>query len=210
MRRQILIVGLAFSALIISAGLAEENTYSQEGDRLALALNWHDGSVVADIGAGRGELTLIAARQVGATGRVYATELDPQKLALLKTLAEKGTNIFPIQAGVSQTNLPPDCCDSIFMRLVYHHFTKPAEIDASLFRSLKPGGLLAVIDTEPPPGTKRVEGVPENRIGHGVPQKVLIDELMEAGFKVVSASTNWPPRNAFHPIYIVIFRKPSL
>jgi predicted methyltransferase len=55
--------------------------------------------------------------------------------------------------GETGTNLPEGCCDSIVMRLVYHHLTKPAEIDASLFRSLKPGGLLAVIDEEPPPGS---------------------------------------------------------
>ena len=90
------------------------------------------------------------------------------------------------------------------MRLVYHHLTKPAEIDASLFRSLKPGGLLAVIDEEPPPGSTRVEGVPENRGGHGVPQKVLIEEVTSAGFQVVKAEDGWPDKD-----YCVVFRKPS-
>jgi predicted methyltransferase len=120
----------------------------------------------------------------------------------------KEKNITALQASTTDTNIPPDCCDSIFMRLGYHHLTKPVEIDASLFRSLKPGGLLAVIDMEPRAGTKRVEDVPENRVGDGVPQKVLIDELTAVGFQIVSASNNWPARDAFHPIYIVIFRKP--
>src|SRR6185312_16508979 len=83
-------------------------------------------------------------------------------------------NITTLKAADGDTNLPPESCDSIFMRLVYHHLTKPADVDASLFRSLKPGGLLAVIDEEPRPGSPRVEGVPENRSGHGVPRKILI------------------------------------
>lgn len=202
-RRCSFTVGLIVTAFIAASGLAEENTYQQEGERLASELSWHEGSVVADIGAGRGELTLIAAKRVGESGRVYATELDP-KLALLRTLTEKNKNIALIQAGESQTNRPPDCCDSIFMRLVYHHFTKPAEIDASLFRSLKPGGLLTVIDREPPAGSKRVEGVPENRAGHGMPQKILIEELTRAGFQVVTTPSDWPSH-----LYCVFFRKPS-
>ena len=109
---------------------------------------------MAEIGAGKGEITLAAAKRVGAAGRVYTTELDAKKLAHLEELAAKEKNITALQAGEAQTNLPPECCDSIFMRLVYHHLTKPAEIDASLFRSLKPGGLLAVIDENRGPGPR--------------------------------------------------------
>ena len=159
---------------------------------------------MADIGAGKGQMTLAAAKRVGATGRVYTTELDAKKLAHLEELAAKEKNITALRAGETQTNLPPECCDSIFMRLVYHHLTKPAEIDASLFRSLKPGGLLAVIDEEPPPGSKKVEGVPENRGGHGMPQKILIEELTSAGFQVVKSFDDWPSN-----LYCVVFRKPG-
>lgn len=194
-------------ALILAACLAvsgRAQDYQRDADGLAPLLNWQPGSVVADIGAGGGEMTLAAARRVGATGRVYTTELDPQKLARLEDLAAKQNNVIALRAGVMQTNLPPECCDSIFMRLVYHHLTQPAEIDASLFRSLKSGGLLGVIDEEPRPGTKPVEGVPANRGGHGVPEKILIEEMTSAGFKVVKAIDDWPDRH-----YCVIFRKPG-
>ncbi len=184
--------------------MPRRTTYQEEADRLALELNWQQGSVVADIGAGGGEMTLAAAEHVGAAGRVYTTELEAKALAHLEELAAKEKNITAIQAGETQTNLPPECCDSIFMRLVYHHLTKPAEVDASLFRSLKPGGLLAVIDREPLPGSKRVEGVPENRGGHGVPEKILIEELTSAGFLVVKSLDNWPDNH-----YCVVFRKPK-
>lgn len=203
MRRRSFIIGLILAAFTLSVCRGQD-TYQAEADRLALLLNWQPGSVVAEIGAGEGEMTVVAAQRVGTAGHVYTTELDTKKLAHLQELADKSKNITVLKAAAAATNLPPGCCDSIFMRLVYHHLTKPADIDASLFRSLKPGGLLAVIDEEPRPGSSRVEGVPENRGGHGVPQKILIEELTSAGFQVVKIHDDWPDEH-----YCVIFRKPN-
>jgi SAM-dependent methyltransferase len=120
--------------------------------------------VVGDIGAGEGQLTLAAAKYIGEAGRVYSTELDTEKLTHLEELALKEKNITAIKAGEAGTNLPEGCCDSIVMRLVYHHLIKPAEIDASLFRSLKPGGLLAVIDEEPMRRISEIRGTFSGRI----------------------------------------------
>lgn len=199
LRRSFLL--LAAVALCADCGHAQ-NGYQQEADRLASLLHWHDGSVVAEIGAGRGELTLDTAQHVGPSGKVYTNELDPQKLKGLQELAADHSNIVVIAGSATSANLPPGCCDSIYLRLVYHHFTRPAQMDASLLRSLRPGGLLAVIDEEPEPGSTVPEGVPKNRVGHGIPQKVLIDELTRAGFKVESVHNDWP-----NQLYCVVFRK---
>jgi predicted methyltransferase len=198
--------------VLIAFGLGScrgQGTYQEEADRLAKLLNWQPGSVVADIGAGDGQMTLAAAKFVGATGKVYGTELDAKKLAHLEELAAKEKNLTALQAAETGTNLPPECCDSIFMRLVYHHLTKPAEIDSSLFRSLKPGGLLAVIDQEPRPGSSIPDGVPKNRVGHGVPQKIVIEELTDAGFQVATARDDWPSPDKTQQTYCVVFRKPA-
>jgi hypothetical protein len=93
------------------------------------------------------------------------------------------------------------------MRSVYHHFTKPREMDSSLFRSLKHGGRLAIIDQEPRKDTTIPEGVPKNRLGHGIPQKILITELKHAGFKIQTIENNWPGGDAYHPMYCVVFLK---
>jgi SAM-dependent methyltransferase len=187
-----------------------QDTFQAEADRLGKLLNWRAGTVAAEIGAKNGKLTLAAAQLVGASGKIYSTELDPEALAHLKELSGRQRNIIVIKAGEAETNLPPSCCDSIFMRLVYHHLTKPAEIDASLFQSLKAGGRLAVIDEDPHEGSVIPEGVPKNRGGHGVPQKILISELTAAGFEVEAVSNDWPSRDEFHEIYCVVFRKPNL
>lgn len=204
-RRQFFIALLA-STCTLSACRAQD-IYKEEAEQLAALLHWQPGSVVADIGAGDGEMTLAAAERVGPTGRVFSTELDPDKLSHLEKIAakEKLRNITVVKAAPDVTNLPPGCCGSILVRRVYHHFPKPAQIGASLLQSLKPGGWLAVIDFEPRGGLPKVrEDVPENRGGHGVPQKLVIEELTAAGFELASRPDHWPNGD-----YCLIFRKPA-
>jgi len=209
-RIRILIGLLLFGVFGLSACRGKAQEQKKEADKLATLLNWQPGSVVAEIGAGEGGLTLAAAERVGPTGRVYTTELDPEKLSKLESLAaaQKAHNIIAVKAGEAETNLPRGCCDSIFMRRVYHHFTQPEEEDASLFQSLKPGGLLAVIDFQPGEGPGSLtlpKGVPKNRGGHGMPKQLLIDELTAAGFQALSASIDWPGGKD----YCLVFRKPN-
>ena len=131
MLRRSLIVGLALAAFSFAAPCRAQDTWKEEAGRLADLLNWQPGSVVADVGAGRGELTELAAQKVGPSGKVYTTELDTDLLAHLQELAEKEKTIVAVKAAEADTSLPEACCDSIFMRLVYHHLAKPAEIDAA-------------------------------------------------------------------------------
>jgi len=179
--------------------------YQQEANRLSDLMNWRPRQVIAEIGAGEGQMTFAAAARVGAAGHVYTTELDVKKLAYLKkhVKARKVENVSVIKADPIDTNLPANCCDDIFMRRVYHHFKDPAQTDVSIFRALKPGGLLAVIDFPPRQGVPPVEGAPKNHGGHGVPKNVLIEELHSAGFEILSEQQNWPDHD-----YCVIARKP--
>jgi ubiquinone/menaquinone biosynthesis C-methylase UbiE len=153
------------------------------------------------------EIGIAAAAVVGPGGKVYLTELDERKKkALEETVSEKGLkNVVVVQGAEKQTNLPEDCCDEIVMRRVYHHFTAPTDMDASLLRSLKPGGELAVIDFPPRKWlslSDPVKGVPANRGGHGIPQKILIEEMTAAGFTVDRIANDWPEDS-----YCVVFRK---
>jgi ubiquinone/menaquinone biosynthesis C-methylase UbiE len=205
-RRSFLAIGVLALGAVLVAPFRGQDLTQQEADRLASLLQWHPGSVVAEIGAGDGQLTLAASQRVGASGRIYTNELDPTKLAQLHDLAAKSKNIVVVEGDVASANLAPACCDSIYMRLVYHHFTNPMEMDASLLRALRPDGRLAVIDEEPRPGSVIPEGVPKNRVGHGIPQPVLIGELKSAGFEVISVHDDWP-HDEYHKMYCVVFRK---
>jgi ubiquinone/menaquinone biosynthesis C-methylase UbiE len=185
-----------FASVLLSLALAAgiRGNAADEIARLAALMNWKAGTIVADIGAGDGNYSFAAAARVGATGRVFAREIDKEKLAELQVQIQKRKlkNVTVIESKEADTNLPTACCDVIYLRRVYHHLTKPAEFDASVVRSLKPGGRLAIIDFPPRPGLPEVKDVPSNRGGHGVPKKVVIQELTAAGLRVERIVEDWP------------------
>jgi ubiquinone/menaquinone biosynthesis C-methylase UbiE len=176
----------------------------QEIARLAELLQWKPGSVVADIGAGDGSYSFLVAEEVRQSGRVYATEIDKGKLKNLRAQVTKRKleNVTVVESAAGDTNLPTDCCDSIFLRHVYHHITQPQEFDRNLVRSLKPGGRLAIIDFPPGRLSTPVNGVPSNREGHGIPQKVMVDELTAAGLQVEKVIDDWSEYD-----YCIVFVK---
>jgi ubiquinone/menaquinone biosynthesis C-methylase UbiE len=198
-----------FAVLLLASlpiPLVAKDKYQDEAARLASLMHWANGDVIAEIGAGEGQMSFDAAKRVGQTGHVYATELDEGKLANLKkdVARDHARNVTILMAGTEDTNLPANCCNSIFMRRVYHHFTHPKAIDAALFRNLKAGGMLAVIDFPPSKWLPAVPGVPANRGGHGIPEKVMTGELKAAGFEIVSVQRGWPEND-----YFVLARKPT-
>jgi ubiquinone/menaquinone biosynthesis C-methylase UbiE len=184
--------------------LAINGDERQEVTRLAELTHWKAGTVVADIGAGDGMYSFVAAEKVGRSGRVYATEIDLEKLKSLKADAAKRKleNIVAVEGTADDTKLPSNCCDTIFLRHVYHHLTRPQEFDRNLVRSLKPGAYLAIIDFPPSPNSTPVEGVPKNRGGHGIPEKVMVEELTATGLLVEKVIDDWSAQD-----YCVIFVK---
>src|SRR5262249_60040079 len=208
MRKRYLIVAIA---LLVAAPLAAwywRDTSPAELEILATILDWRPGRTIAEIGAGKGKMTVTVAERVGPSRHVFSTELDTKRLTDIQAavLKRKLTNITIIKSGESDTNLPPACCDAVFMRDVYHHFTHPAQIDASLLRALKPGGLLAVIDFPPSKVLgfiAPIDGVSKGRGGHCVSQQGLFKELPGAGFQGDGIPTDWPGSS-----YCVVFRKP--
>ena len=190
-QRRLLLVALA--ALVFALAPASP----EEISRLQKLMEWKSGQTIADVGAGAGEIGFAAAKVVGKHGRVFLTELDEKKRKELEGEVEAHglKNVTVLQAAVKDTNLPDACCDAIVLRRVYHHLTAPAEMNASLQRSLKPGGQLAVIDFPPRKWLSEsdpVEGVPANRGGHGIPQGILVDELKAAGFRIETVVKDWP------------------
>ena len=183
-----------------------------EMSRLREVMLLKPGMAVADVGAGRGELTLALARDVGSSGRVFSSDIDSERLAALRAAVAKENlgNVAIVEAKSRETGLPAACCDAIVLRRVYHHLTKPAEIIAGLLQALRPGGLLVVIDLPPPfawiwPWPP--EGVPKNRAGHGIAAKLMIDEVTASGFVLKETVDKWPGPKLLDT-YCVVFQKP--
>jgi ubiquinone/menaquinone biosynthesis C-methylase UbiE len=170
-----------------------------EMSRLRQALPLQPGAIVADVGAGNGELTLALATEVGPKGRVFSTEIDAGRLRRLREAAASLGNVTVVEAHGSETGLPPNCCDAIVLRRVYHHLSDPAGVNASLLRSLRPGGVLAVIDFPPPfflgRGTL------------GVPAQSVVGEVTASGFQLLRLIDDWPGRGPLSS-YCALFRRP--
>ena len=169
--------------------------------RLRQVLALEAGKVVADVGAGKGELTVALAREVRPNGRVLSTEINATRLKDLRqaVVDARLDNVTVIDARSHETGLPPNCCDAIVLRRVYHHLTDPSSINASLLRALRPGGVLAVIDFPPP--------FFWSRGSLGVPAKAVIDEITASGFEPLRLIDDWPGRGPFQS-YCAVFRKP--
>lgn len=178
------------------------NANGPEMPRLREALALKSGMVVADVGAGKGQLTFALAQAVGPGGHVFSTEIDRGRLqALRDAVAEaKLSNVTVVEAKENETGLPPACCDAIVLRRVYHHITDPAATNASLLRALRPGGVLAVIDLPPPYFFS-------DRSSLGIAPQIVIDEVEASGFKMLQLHTDWPGRGPLDS-YCALFRKP--
>lgn len=198
-------MALLASALISGCGSHTGGGFDANGPempRLRQALALGTGMVVADVGAGKGQLTLALAGAVGSAGHVFSSEIDPPKLRTLREAVAEARlgNVTVVEAKTSESGLPAGCCDAIVLRRVYHHVTDPAATNASLLRALRPGGLLAVIEIPP------LFFLPD-RSSLGIAPQIVIDEVTASGFKMLELRRDWPGRGPLES-YCALFRKP--
>jgi ubiquinone/menaquinone biosynthesis C-methylase UbiE len=189
--------------------IAQERKQAEKDvPQLAEVLQLKPGMTVADIGSGGGAFTVVLGHWIGS-GRVFATDITESALRRTREYVGKEglKNVTVLEGAAASTNLPPACCDAMFMRDVYHHITSVEEFNKSLFASLKPGGRLAIIDFPPRPGSKVFPGVPENRGGHGIRPPLVEEELKAAGFTHLQTIENWP-RDEKTVLFLVLFAKP--
>jgi SAM-dependent methyltransferase len=144
-------------------------------NRVMDILRIKQGSSVADIGAGSGWFTTRAARRVGATGRVFAVEINAEYLKYIAERAsdEKLTNIQTVLGKEDDPLLPRDSLDAVLILKTYHEIAQPILMLARLREAMKPAALMGIIDRN------------GNGKDHGINRSVIIKEAGEAGFALV-------------------------
>lgn len=121
----------------------------EENPQLAVKLlEIPTGAAVADVGAGSGYYTELLSNRVGPSGKVYASDLQPGMLRLIRERIEKKglTNVEVVQASEDNPGLPKDRLDLILLVDVYHEFSKPQEMLRAMRAALKPGGRLVLLE----------------------------------------------------------------
>ena len=171
-------------------------------------LGLDEGSTVADVGAGRGQDTWTFARLVGRKGTVFAEEISQDKVdALKKQAGEKDLpQVRPVLGTDDDPNLPDHSVDLVFIRYVYHHLAKPREMLRGIWKALKPGGYLVVVDRNR--GTLR-DWVPrESRAKKHfwIAETTVVREAREEGFRFVECAEQfWHDKTPF----VLVFQRPK-
>ena len=163
-------------------------------ENLGLRPNDH----VADIGAGSGYFTFRMSPLV-PEGKVFAVDISTQMLGIIRAKMEKkqSDNIDPILSTVTDLNLEDNSIDCALIVDAYHEFSHPYEMGMSIFRALKPGGKLILIEY-------RLEdpGVPIKLL-HKMSEAQAKKEISAIGLEWVETLEILPQQ------HFMIFRKPA-
>jgi predicted methyltransferase len=141
------------------------------------------GMAVADVGAGTGIFTRLFAAEVGPQGRAYAVDIVRKFIEHIETTSKQAglKNVTGIVCTPTSTELPPNSVDLVFICDTYHHFEYPRKTMASIYRALRPGGQLILVDYHRIEGKSPAPLLKHVRAG----QEVFTKEIEAAGFKVV-------------------------
>jgi protein-L-isoaspartate O-methyltransferase len=125
-----------------------EREKEEHTSKLLPPLKIKPGDVVADIGAGSGYYTMKLAELVGPAGKVYAVDIQPEMLAIIKnrTKAAKIANVHTIQNTETELKLPANSIDLMLLVDVYHEFSHPYEMTLEMTKALKPGGRMVFVE----------------------------------------------------------------
>jgi ubiquinone/menaquinone biosynthesis C-methylase UbiE len=126
----------------------ETRIEEEQPEAMLDALEIPKGATVADVGAGAGYHSIRLARRVGNKGTVLATDIQPEMIRMLQANARNAgvSNIKSILASQSDPKLPESKVDLILMVDVYHECSDPETTLRGLWKALKPGGRLVLVE----------------------------------------------------------------
>ncbi len=111
------------------------------------------GEIVLDVGCGTGDLTLAAQNAAGPAGLVYGIDPSSDGVEMARKKATKRGFATRFDVGlIEKLEFPEATFDVAISRLMIHHL--PDELKqkgfAEIYRVLKPGGRLFMVDFQPP------------------------------------------------------------
>ncbi len=119
------------------------------------------GEVVLDLGCGRGEDVLEAARRVGRTGVAIGVDLCAEMIeAACAAARTMPGNVSFVRSDLARLELPRDMADLVISSCAINHAPDKAAVYREIHRVLRPGGRFVVSDIvaeEEVPDTVRLD-----------------------------------------------------
>jgi len=168
-----------------------ERDQDQKPQQVVDALALEPGMNVADLGAGSGYFTRRFVEAIGDTGKVYVIDIEPEALKYVEDSLIHMHRSFEaefILARPDNPKIPLESVDLIFVCDTYHHLEDRSRYFRNAKSSLKAGGRLAIIDFYHDERSGDV-GFPK---GHLVPREKVVEEMTEAGYRLVKEHTFLP------------------
>ena len=182
----LIVAGMALSGCTLSSkvDLWRVATSGRDGyqhpEKVIEALDLPPGARVAEIGAGDGYWVPWLSEAVGPEGRVYAVEVEQEKVVALEDwVSEEGyANVEVVFGDYDDPKLPDAEIDLAMTSMTYHHIEDRVPYFRRLQSDLAPGGRVAHID---------------NRVGLPFPIRLMTEghdsavddverEMTEAGY----------------------------
>jgi ubiquinone/menaquinone biosynthesis C-methylase UbiE len=167
-------------------------------EKLMDAIGLKEGMTIADIGAGKGRLTVFFSIRVGEKGKVYANDINKTDLQYLTDRCKRNNmnNVTAILGKVDNPMLPAGEIDIAIMIMTYHHLDKPVDMMKNTLPSLKKDGSLVIVEYDPDRSGERGSEVTSI--------EKLTREANEAGFEIKENNSELLER---YNIYFLKVRK---
>jgi len=196
----------AIIAAIDSPDRPAADKQRDEGRRPAIVLQFfgiHPGQRLIEYYATGGNTAELLARVVGPSGKVYMQNpasfyqlparpggIAPAQQVEQRLANDRLPNVVRLDRPFDDLGLPPGSVDGAVMNLMFHdlfYMTNVPAVLRELYRTLKPGGFVGVVDHAAPPGTGA--SYAKNREGpHRIDEDYAKKLFREAGFRLVKES----------------------
>ena len=176
---------------------ADRDTW-QRSEQIMDVLGIAEGSVVADLGAGSGWFTVRLARRVWPNGKVFAEDIQPQMVEVIKRrrARENLERVIEVRLGTAEDlKLPDNSLDAALICDAYHEMEQPVALLRNAARALKQDGRLAIIEFT------KAGGGPGPLMEDRVDPERVIREAQAAGLHLIARP------NILRYQYMLVFGK---
>ncbi len=166
----------------------------QKAEELIKYLNLKPSGQVADVGCHEGYMTVKLSAVVGASGKIYAVDVEQAKLDNLTAILTKRniTNVKAIKGDYDDPKLPVNQLDAVIILDTYHEIDDHDKILQHIKNSLKSGGRLVLCEAIA--DSRRSSSREDQERKHELGLNFALEDLKKAGFTIVKQQDSFVDR----------------